>query len=216
MRKVNKRDEIASKFIESDGIERRFAQFNKRHVSEKTQKKVGKLPVWLESLKGKNISLHVIMNRIYNDIDYFMENEIADYLVCVKGCAHCCKIPVQVSLMEMDYIAQRTGTTIRRIEKSRYEMPQRVATYCPLLDKDTATCSVYKYRPLACRLFGTFDHWKYCEQPDKSHYIHSFANQPLFNTLHEFLMFHSDSAGKEIGVAAVAEIRDWIKQEEIK
>ncbi len=211
MRKVKKCDEIPLKNIEPDAIARRLKHFNDREVSQKTQQKLGKLLPWLESHANKNVHLHKVMNRIYNDMDYFMTNEIVPLTVCTKGCAHCCKVPVQVSLLEADYISSKTGVKIQLVSKNRYTMPQSVDTYCPLLDQATGICSVYQYRPLACRLFATIDSYKFCERSDVSHYLHSFDSQPLFKMVHEFLLIQSDTAGKPLNVAAVAEIRDWFK-----
>lgn len=211
MRKVTKKNEIPLRMIESEAIERRLNRFNNKDISAKTVKKLSKLLPWLNSLSSRTVTLRMVMNRIYNDIDYFMEHEIAKAIVCSKGCAHCCKVPVQVTLMEADYISQMTGLTINRVVNSRLEMPKSVDTYCPLLDQGTGTCSVYKFRPLACRLFATFDSWKFCETSDQGHYIHCFENQPLFKDVHQILIVNSKGAGDNVGLAAVAEIRDWFK-----
>ena len=211
MRKVKKRDEIPLKWIDEESIARRLRRFNDREVSLKTKNKVGKLIPWLEGMRGKTMPIHKIMNRIYNDIDYFMEREIKPASVCTKGCAYCCKVPVQVSLLEADYIANKTGLKIQKLTKNRYKMPDNVNTYCPLLEQDTGLCSVYVYRPLACRLFATIDSYKFCERSDTKHYIHTFDSQPLFKIVHDFLLVHSKDAGKKLDIAAVAEIRDWFK-----
>ncbi len=211
MRKVSKHDEIPLSWIEKESIDRRLRQFDNREVSLKTKKKVGKLIPWLENQKGDSVLVHKVMNRIYNDIDYYMEKEVKPLMVCAKGCAHCCKVPVQVSLLEADYIARKVGVPINRLAKSRYEMPESVHSYCPLLEQSTGTCSVYAYRPLACRLFVTLDSYKYCENPKTSHYIHTFESQPLFKMINEFLLVHSKHASSSLSIAAVAEIRDWFK-----
>ncbi len=211
MRKVKKSDEIPLKMLEPSSIERRRNQFNNREIQAKTRHKVGKLIPWLESLTDTKLPLRPVMNRIYNDIDYFMQNEIRPFSVCTKGCAHCCSVPVQVSLLEADYIAQKTSVKIHHVVKDRYEMPKSVDGYCPLLDQETALCSVYEYRPLACRLFATMDSWKFCEKSDQKHYIHTFESQPLFTMIHEFLLVQSKHNAKPLNVAAVAEIRDWFK-----
>ncbi len=210
MRKI-KDNQITIRMIEPKAIKKRLDYFNDRKIPQKTIDKVGKLLPWLESLENTSTNIRPLMNRIYNDLDYFMEKEIYPHSVCMKGCAHCCKVPVQVSLLEADYISQRAKIKIQHVEKNRYEMDQDVTGYCPLLDQATGTCSVYEFRPMACRIFATFDSWEMCERTDQRHYIHCFENQPLFKTMYDFLILHSKHAGTPLGLAAVAEIRDWFK-----
>ncbi len=210
MRKV-KDNQISLRMIEPDTVHKRLKSFEGRDIQNKTILKVGKLIPWLENLGNTktNVNIKPLMNRIYNDIDYFMKEEIYPHTVCVKGCAHCCTVPVQVSLIEASYIAQQTSHKLQRSVKSRYKMPPLVTSYCPLLDQETGTCSAYEYRPLACRLFATFDSWSFCEKNDQKHYIHCFESQPIFKVVHNFLLIQSQHSADAESLAAVAEIRDW-------
>ena len=209
MRKVTKKNEIPIKMIEPDSIKRRLNRFAGKKVGIASEKRMSKLMIWLADNENNKVQSKALMSRIYSVIDKYMEKEIADFLVCSKGCAYCCKVPVQVSLLEANYIEERTKIKFNRKTKNQYQIAKRVDTYCPFLDQITATCKIYKYRPMGCRLFGTFDSWKECINSENSHYIHCFSGQPVFEHLHEFLMLHSKAVGENYNIAAVAEIRDW-------
>ena len=212
MRKVSKEDEIQVRFLEQSSVTKRLNNFNTLSVSNETQEKVGKLILWLESQSNHIVDPKVIIDRIYEDIDYFMQKEIIPHSVCVKGCAYCCKIPVQVSLLEADYISRNANIAYTKLKDRRYVMQESVDSYCSFLNQKNGRCSIYAYRPLACRIFATIDHWKYCENAELNHYIHTYSSQPLFDYLHKFLMVHSEVAGYEHGVASVGEIRDWFSR----
>lgn len=209
MRKVAKKDEIPVRFLEESAIQKRLSQFDSRKTKKKTLIKMKKLFVWLESQEGRKIDATVLIKRIYNDIDYFMESEIYANTVCAKGCAHCCKVPVQVSLLEAHYIARKTKIPLHRPSKNRYEILEGVDTYCPLLDQKSATCKAYQYRPLACRIFATIDHWKHCEDVHEHHYIHCFESQEGFKNIHNMMIMSSQNFAKKNNLAAIADIRDW-------
>ena len=139
MRKVSRKDEISIKLLTPDSIQRRLERFNNLDIKPKTKAKVGKLLPWFYSLENQKVDTKVLLKRIYNDIDYYMENEIAPHTVCTKGCAYCCKIPVQVSLLEADYIASKGKIKLNKRVEWRYEMPTSVDSCWFLL-------SFFRYR----------------------------------------------------------------------
>lgn len=99
---------------------------------------------------------------IYQALDRIMDEKSA-HTVCRKGCAYCCKMKVDVSLIEAEYIAHKTGLKIAKTNKTDN-------SYCPFLDQSTAMCTIYPYRPFACRAFATFDSPDYCANGEK-HFI---------------------------------------------
>jgi Fe-S-cluster containining protein len=98
-----------------------------------------------------NYSKMTKVRIIYDLLDEIM-NETPN--VCRVGCAHCCRIPVEIMPIEAEYIAYNTD-----LKPGNHKEKPR---YCPLLDQQTATCTVYKYRPFNCRAFAVFNSPDYC------------------------------------------------------
>lgn len=77
-------------------------------------------------------------------------------VVCDKGCSHCCYQPVMMSQTEAAYIAKHTGLKMSVPEKySIVAQMQYLAQPCPLLKN--GRCSVYEFRPFACRVHYSLD-----------------------------------------------------------
>jgi Fe-S-cluster containining protein len=85
-------------------------------------------------------------------------NEAAlPFTACAKGgCSHCCHIPVAINEVEAALIGQEIGRRPHRLKKAKpisndygYDMP------CPFLK--SGRCSIYKSRPLACRVHLNLD-----------------------------------------------------------
>lgn len=112
--------------------------------------------------------------------------------VCQKGCSHCCKIPIEVSLIEVEYINKYTNHIIQNIENINKN------DYCPFLNDKENSCSIYKYRPLVCRTLFTFDNSIYCEN-NTGHVITSLKhNNELSFMYEELLMYTQKDFRKDI------------------
>ena len=76
---------------------------------------------------------------------------------CRRGCSHCCHTPVLMPEQEAELIGRKIGVKPRKVEgitersaiRAGYDNP------CPFL-KDNA-CSIYEWRPLACRQLYNMD-----------------------------------------------------------
>ena len=101
------------------------------------------------------------MKAIYAMLNQICD-EISEFTVCRKGCAHCCRIDLDITPLEADYISHNT------VIKQRKKPIERDDEYCPFLDKETAVCTIYDFRPFNCRTFATFDSPDYCRD-DQSH-----------------------------------------------
>lgn len=75
-----------------------------------------------------------------------------EYIACKKGCSACCTQRVTVSQTEADAIAYKIGTTAVQLRPG-YVLPDihnfGVDTPCTFLVEHS--CSIYEYRPFACR-----------------------------------------------------------------
>lgn len=126
--------------------------------------------------------------------------------VCIKGCAHCCKVNVDITVAEVCYIEIKTGIMV---SESNYNLPAESPKidYCPLLNRDTGLCNVYEYRPISCRSFFAFDDVKFCEDSGTSHRITGVQGQPNSKQLQDILHgICSDENGKQFG-----DIRNYFK-----
>jgi len=126
-------------------------------------------------IKKGGLSKLARLKIIYNLVDDVMD-ENSDISVCRAGCAYCCSIPVEISPLEAEYIAKNTKYVIQK--KPKYNP---VIGYCPLLDKKTAECTVYDYRPFNCRAFAAYDSPDYCRD-NKKHFttggpLNGFGNE---------------------------------------
>jgi len=116
-----------------------------------------------ESLKSKtnhsgNNPLYVL-EQIYEFMDEY-NKFVATFSVCQKGCNHCCKINVDISVLEAEYIRQNINNLPQ--SKSLSYKIGKTKTPCPFLGTK-GQCTIYKYRPFNCRTFHTLDNPKYCE-----------------------------------------------------
>lgn len=122
--------------------------------------------------------------------------------VCQRGCAHCCNLDIDLDFFEARYIAHHLDLTLidrnKRVRKG-YEYDR--GNYCPFLNQRNGACSIYKYRPIVCRSFITFDSPAYCA--DRSYPVHALfsIDKSAFFPLYQRLV--ASSGGK------FADIREW-------
>ncbi len=85
---------------------------------------------------------------------------------CEKGCSHCCSLPVTCPPQVIADIATYLKNTLSRRELTqlqqllqKYVLKQESSQHrlkCPFLNQHDL-CSIYEYRPLACRSFTSPD-----------------------------------------------------------
>lgn len=209
MRNVDPKDEVPIRWLTDESIEKRIANMKNVPVPKAVKHKGQRLQDWLFSLEGKNVENRFMMYRVYKFVDLYMEKAVLPQTVCRKGCSACCYVNVQTTPLEASYIEEMTGIKMNKLMKGYMPHLDQKNTPCPFL-KD-GVCSVYDYRPMACRSFATIDHWKHCEDPTTPHMIHAIKSQPflefLFGTLHGI-------GSRFTNYSAYADIREWFGDEQ--
>ncbi|WP_109015629.1 YkgJ family cysteine cluster protein [Novimethylophilus kurashikiensis] len=93
-----------------------------------------------------------------------------EFSVCSQKCSHCCHIPVSISGVEADLLAETSGREI----KKRGGLFLNKYSPCPFLRKNE--CSVYDVRPLVCRAHFAFDDPQYCKAQTVPHATYTVAS----------------------------------------
>ncbi|MCP4528480.1 MAG: YkgJ family cysteine cluster protein [Aestuariibacter sp.] len=139
---------------------------------EKDYPKVAELMDKIANMYSTNIPRNFmkIMKQSYRVVD-MLNTKTAQYSVCQKGCSHCCRVAVPISRMEAEYISRKTGRKINEEPRRKVATDDPFIEYCPFHDDKTASCTVHEHRPLACRIFFTFDDPKNCENSSTMHTI---------------------------------------------
>lgn len=125
---------------------------------EMTAEQLKKAKAHLHRLATAHMHPHKRMRKLYEFADKQMHDAFGDVLVCKRGCSHCCKVNVHVTTYEAEYIAVNAG--LDAPDYSPDKKGDYTLTPCPFL-KDNE-CSIYEFRPMACRAFGTLDSADYC------------------------------------------------------
>jgi len=125
--------------------------------------------------------LNMQLQAVYHYLDEF-QPYIAQFVSCSKGCSHCCRIDIQITTLEAEYIQVYTGIPIQlKATLSSITTGHRDA--CPFLLKDNA-CGIYSVRPLMCRIYHAFGEPENCKHGRRQvHYGQSpnFGNDIFAN-----------------------------------
>lgn len=213
MRKVRPEDEIPLWVLEPDAIEAKLHYFNhKRTEDPDTGRCQRELVDYVQKLNNRPVDTRKWVAFAHTIADRYME-PFRDYIVCRKGCAHCCHLPVGVPFLEAEYIAARSGRALNPRAKETFDIvpgPDNT-TPCPFLNTDEGICSIYAFRPLACRMFATVDSYRYCEDINTSHHIVTTeaSDAISYSTAAMIAAVKQNSRGRR---AAFSELRDWFPE----
>ena len=116
------------------------------------------------------------LQMVYRYMDSF-QPYLAQITTCSragKGCSHCCRIDVQITTLEAENIWLYT----RRLAQPTGPITTGHKTPCPFLDKEGA-CSIYKQRPLICRIYHVAGDPVHCDPASGAKQIH-YGHPPKF------------------------------------
>lgn len=151
------------------------------------------------AVKVGNESATTKLRRIYALTDK-LTAFISPYMVCEKGCSHCCKIDVLVSSVEAQYIQKNLSIPLD-VGNSFSAGHSEAKRHCTFLDGDSI-CSIYEHRPFACRTYYTLDDPMLCEDNKAFHVTYTNKSNGLLNKL-----FHM--IGSINGIRPIRDIRDF-------
>lgn len=127
-------------------------------VHDLTQEQARQAEKELDRLWNLRVQPHARLRMVYRLADKFWQAMYKDAAVCSEGCSHCCYVNVNVTLYEAEYIARMAGLPDPDASPNRRR--DYTDTPCPFL-KDYR-CSIYEFRPMACRAFASLDSAEYC------------------------------------------------------
>jgi Fe-S-cluster containining protein len=147
---------------------------------------------------------HSVLRDMYDLVDR-VGRLVDPFTVCREGCAACCHIPVFITEVEATYIERNEKNQVARgVRSSR----TRHSGACTLLSSD-GRCTVYKSRPLVCRIYAAFDDPVLCENKDIEHITYGPASNQLFRGCCSWL----SQLNKH---GAIADIREFFPNQLLK
>lgn len=189
MRKVDPKHDIPVTQLSPKAIKQRLFNIENRKVDSASAKRLSKVATRLARFNGDFDVIQEI-DTLYAAADKYMEKNVYPNAVCRKGCGYCCRVPVDVTLIEAArislYINQELPDTMFVVSDEQKK------TRCPFLGDDMC-CSIYKVRPFNCRVFASMDSWHPCRD-DQSHAQHNNRSQSAFFTLFEVMDHFSAQA----------------------
>jgi Fe-S-cluster containining protein len=114
----------------------------------------------LQSLLELGTSIVDFIAELYRITDEILDKYVNNK-TCSQGCYYCCNTPVAVTGVEAEYIAHNTGYKIVSMANAKMKKHSRPG-YCPFLRE--GECSIYEFRPMACRVFTSFDDVSLCKK----------------------------------------------------
>lgn len=189
-------------------IDKRLNDFNRSDVPQEVVDRFLRLHSSLKKAGGSDPL--VLIRKLYNFVDYYMERVVNRHTACSKGCGYCCRVPLSVSSLEAAYVDFKTKKNKRIAtlvpDKNRIWIPRdSVDDYCPLFDDETASCSQYEVRPLHCRVFASIDSWENCVSSETPHMIYGLDSNRMLQIIGEYL----DQLNYGNGYSGYPDIRDW-------
>lgn len=97
------------------------------------------------------------IKKLYRLADFYISQDFNVFntkVACHKGCSFCCRIPVNVSEDEVNYIldyVKKNDISINFKNRDKKNPANNKFETCVFLDTQKNTCKIYKARPIACR-----------------------------------------------------------------
>jgi len=121
-------------------------------LPEEFQQRENHLPA---RLRAENASAQSKLGRIYALVDEFSSLRTS-HVACGKGCSDCCRMNVQISIVEAARIERGTGHRARFLANTvTHDNAKFAGVSFPSLHEEV--CLIYEHRPYVCRNHASFD-----------------------------------------------------------
>lgn len=97
------------------------------------------------------------MTTAYKLIDKVNSEFVSKYASCSRGCSSCCRMDVQITSFEAQYISNATG--IPGVPQGQLTRGHKTA--CPFMSQ-VGECTIYAVRPLFCRTYHVLSDPQQC------------------------------------------------------
>lgn len=126
------------------------------------------------------------------------------HVACKMGCAYCCYQAIDISRLEAEFIAEKTGVIPAKLGEvvPRDPLSFSEQTPCPFLKK--GVCSIYEFRPLICRIHVSLDVDDYWCRFENWHKPGGAVPKPTFQSI-----FNAYAELNQKSGSLVADIRDY-------
>lgn len=136
-------------------------------IPKELQKRENELVFTFSQHRGNSLSK---LHDLYCFVDELLKY-VTEVTPCKKGCDYCCKMPVSVSLLEIEFMKKNVKKLRNRLGPTNLD----TNSPCPFLSK--GACSAYEFRPFHCRKHVAFTSTSYWCHPDRCHSV----KLPLFS-----------------------------------
>lgn len=107
-----------------------------------------------------------ILEKAYEFIEEYWSKYVYPHSSCKAGCSHCCKMSIQLTPIEAEFIGNRLHIPVD-IENRFFLTLDSNFPPCPFLDADDK-CKIYAFRPFTCRTYFSFSKPSDCGQKEKA------------------------------------------------
>ncbi|MDG3034197.1 YkgJ family cysteine cluster protein [Vibrio parahaemolyticus] len=145
-----------------------------------------------------------LVKIIYDTVDFYYKKVVAKDAVCKKGCGWCCRVPVDVSAIEVQYIHDKLGIKANALEKGIDWSKAPDKTKCPFLENES--CSIYEARPFNCRIFASMDSVEHCIDGATTHEIYGWQSNGGLVAMRRIL---DDVSLQYPDLSQMGDIREW-------
>lgn len=167
-------------------------------------KYIADLKSLIDRLNTQPGTLLLKLKQMYAFLSRFNKEFVSTFTTCEKGCSACCRMDVQLTPFEAEYIALATTIPLRR---SPLTTGHEAA--CPFLS-EKGTCSIYNYRPLLCRTYHVLSDPALCNDLDAQVMQYGAQNANMGNFIYktaaEWIYFQTQHV---FGGLEIRDIRDY-------
>lgn len=128
-------------------------------IKDLTNEQADRVRKTLNRIGSMYMHPHKRVRKLYELVDRWWSYSFGKAVVCTRGCHHCCRVNVNIATVEAEYIAVNAGLPTPNYSPASKQ--DFTGEDCPMLKNNE--CSIYEWRPLACRTFGTIDSAEYCK-----------------------------------------------------